>query len=195
MMTGLDDFKTLLREFNKLSLAVLGAGVVVPFAAALAALAPPWPPGIVGVTAIGDLIGLVIVFQYLHKARRRQVNRVVAWSALALLFTALAYFIALSEFVVTTPTSKAERIVLGFECTDKARTVYGSDCVALRRDQLGEARFEADAFWTRRSITAVRVGLLFGWLAIFFSLTVLLGSFLVFQSGQKGRSKEAPKPT
>jgi len=54
--------------------------------------------------------------------------------------------------------------------------------------QLAEARFEPDAFWTRRSIAVVRVGLALGWLATFFSLTVLLGTFLVYQSRQRKRT-------
>jgi xanthosine utilization system XapX-like protein len=188
MTSGLDEFKDLLSEFNKLSLAVVGAGVVVPFAAALAVLSPPWPPGIVILTAIGDLVGLVLVFQYLRHSSRRTVNRAIAWSATALLITVVAYLAALSEFTTTTPTDNPTRIVFGYECTEQAQRFYGDRCVAPRLAQLAEARFESDAFWTRRSITVVRIGLTVGWLATFFSLTVLLGTFLVYQSRQRKRT-------
>jgi membrane protein implicated in regulation of membrane protease activity len=74
MASGLAGFKDLLKEFRGLSAWAVGAGVAVPFAAALASLSPPWPPGVVIVTAIVELVALVLVYQFLKSARRRTIN-------------------------------------------------------------------------------------------------------------------------
>src|SRR5689334_20104803 len=59
VLDALSDFKALLHDFRGVSLWAVGGGLAVPFAAALADLAPPWPPGIVGVTAVVELLTLV----------------------------------------------------------------------------------------------------------------------------------------
>src|SRR5262249_42069341 len=98
MDSGLAGFKDLLKEFRGLSAWTVGAGVAVPFAAALASLAPPWPPGVVLVTAVVELVALVFVYQFLKLARRRTINWVLSISAAVLVPAGIAYLVGLSLY-------------------------------------------------------------------------------------------------
>ena len=79
-LVGLKGFKELLEEFKGLSVWAVGGSIAVPFAAALASLSPPWPPAIVLVTAVAELVALIYVYQFLKSAKRKNINRILAVS-------------------------------------------------------------------------------------------------------------------
>lgn len=106
MATGLDDFKLLLKEFRGLSVWAVGGSLVVPFAAALADLSPPWPSGIVPITAVAELLALVLVFQFFKNSKRRVTNRLLLLSVAILTITMMVYLIAFSYFTYSVPTTK-----------------------------------------------------------------------------------------
>ena len=112
MQPGLVGFKELLKEFRGLSVWAVGGSVAVPFAAALASLSPPWPPAIVLVTAIAELVALIYVYQFLKSARRKSVNRILAISGLLLFLFGAAYLAAVSLYTYEVPTTK-QRFVKG----------------------------------------------------------------------------------
>lgn len=179
-MLGLDPFKRLLAEFGGLSIWATGAAVAVPFAAALVDLSPPWPPGIVLVTGIAELLVLALVYQSFSTAGRRRIQRVMIRAIVGLALAALAYLVLLSLFTYEVPTT-GERFVKGFECTPAASAVFAEACPDLGREELRTAEFEAENLWTRGSIATMRVLLVVLWSATFVRLSLALGSFLVFQ--------------
>jgi hypothetical protein len=65
----------------------------VPFFAASASLAPPWPPALAGITAIAQLVVLVLAFQFLGSATKGAVDRVLIAGSIALVTTVLVYLI------------------------------------------------------------------------------------------------------
>ena len=180
MQPGLVGFKELLKEFRGLSVWAVGGSVAVPFAAALASLSPPWPKAIVLVTAVAELVALIYVYQFLKTARRRSINRILAVSGLALAMLGSAYLIAVSLYTYEVPTTR-QRFVKGYVCTDEAAAVFGRKCPDLGMDELATAEFEAGRLWTERSIAVTRLALVTLWLAAFMALSVLVGSFLVYQ--------------
>lgn len=191
MESGLAGFKDLLKEFRGLSVWAVGAGVAVPFAAALASLSPPWPPGVVMVTAIVELVALVFVYQFLKSARRRTINWVLSVSAVVLAIVGITYLVALSLYTYETPMTK-ERWVKGFDCTRDARAVFKDKCPDLGLDELKSAEYEAERLWTARSVAIVRTSLVALWALAFMALSVLLGSFIVYQS-RGGKTTKPPR--
>jgi asparagine N-glycosylation enzyme membrane subunit Stt3 len=188
---GLDDFKRLLTEFRGLSTWAVGSALTVPFAAALTDLSPPWPKGVVLVTAIVELLVLALVFQFFRTARKSLINWMMATSVLALAVVSPVYLLQLSLYTYEVPTTK-ERFVKGDECTPWAKQVYSDFCPDLGHDQLREAEYSAERLWTRRSVAAARVRLVLLWAAAFVTLSAALGSFLVFQLRSKRKSKRHP---
>lgn len=180
MEAGLAGFKELLGEFRHLALWAAG-GAAVPFAAHLALLSPPWPQGIVIVTSIFEFMSLLFVYQFIKSARRQLVNRILMAGAAAMLFAGTGYLIADSLFTFQVPHT-TERFVKGYICTADAQAVFRDRCPALDINDLATANYEAETLWTPRSIAVVRIGLIALWLTTFVALSVVIGSFIVYQS-------------
>jgi hypothetical protein len=191
MQPGLVGFKELLKEFRGLSLWAVGGSVAVPFVAALASLSPPWPPAIVLVTAIAELVALIYVYQFLKKARRKSINRILALSGLLLVIFGVVYLAAVSLYTYAVPPTN-ERFVKGYQCTADAAAVFKDKCPDLGLDELRTAEYDADRLWTARSIAATRIAIVALWLASFVALSVLVGSFLVYQMAEPGARRKAP---
>jgi len=198
-VSGLDEFKKLLAEFRGLSAWAVGGAVAVPFAAALVDFSPPWPPGIVLVTAVVELIALVFVFQFLKSAKRRSINRALIVSTAGLSIASVVYLILLSLYTYRVPTT-GERFVKGYNCTPEAKAIFKDHCPDLGLDELRTAEYEAERLWTRRSLTLMRVTLVILWSAAFILLSLTLGAFIVYQmnvrgrGGPKARKQSSPTP-
>jgi hypothetical protein len=192
MASGLDDFKRLLREFRGLSVWAVGGSLVVPFAAALVDLSPPWPKGIVPVTAVVELLSLVLVFQFLNS--RRAAERGILAGVAVFALSSVVYLAALSHYTYEVPTTKA-RFVKGYECTADAKAVFKERCPDLGLDELRTAEYEAARLWTHTSITVTRTSLAVLWLASFIALSFALGSFLWHQMRKKGRGEPGGEKT
>jgi hypothetical protein len=177
--SGLDPFRGVLRDVKELWAWAAGAAAV-PFLANLAALAPPWPPAIVYLTAIIELIALILAFQFLKKARVRTINRVLAVSAAILFLSSILYLGLLSEFSYQIPGAKLTA-VKGFVCTAEAIAAFAGKCPWLGETELKQAEWFAPHLWTSWSITIMRVLLASVWLLAFMMLTTVLGSFVVHQ--------------
>src|SRR3546814_10080984 len=62
MVDGLGGFGQLLARFRASSAWATAGLAAVPFASALAGLSPPWPPGIVALTAVVQLLLLALAY-------------------------------------------------------------------------------------------------------------------------------------
>ncbi len=177
--TGLDGFKTLLKEARRLALWAV-AGAALPFAARLVALSPPWPEGVVVLTSVLELISLVFTYQFVKSKRKRIVNRILLTGTLLMIVLGATYLVADSLYTYETPVTK-ERFVKGSVCTADAEKVFKDRCPLLSTYDISKANYEAELLWTERSIATVRVSLVALWLATFASLSTVLGSFVVYQ--------------
>jgi hypothetical protein len=192
MQPGLVGFKELLKEFRGLSIWAAGGSVAVPFAASLVSLSPPWPPAIVLVTAVAELVALIYVYQFLKTARRRTINRIIAAGGLILVLLGAAYLVAVSLYTYEVPTTK-QRFVKGYVCTEEAAAVFQKKCPDLGIDDLATAEYDAGRLWTSRSIAVTRLAIVSLWLAAFVALSVLVGSFLVYQIQVPGIRQKATR--
>ncbi len=192
MANGLDEFKIFLKEFRGLSLWAVGGSIVVPFAAALADLSPPWPNGIVPVTAIVELLALILVFQFFRNSKRKVVNRILLVAVVLFAITGTIYLASVSYFTYEVPTTH-EQFVKGYECSADAKAVFTYKCPDLGLDELKTAEFEAERLWTRRSIAVVRTSLTVVWSIVFVALSFAVGTFLVYQMRTKKQVKGTAK--
>jgi asparagine N-glycosylation enzyme membrane subunit Stt3 len=196
--TGLSDFKKLLKEYRGLAASTFGSAAAVPFAASLVDLSPPWPKGVVLVTAVVELLALALVFQFLRTSRKSLINGILLSGTLVLVLVSTVYLMQLSLYTFAVPTT-GERFVKGTECTANARKVFGERCPDLGLDELRETEYSVERLWTPRSVTATRMRLVLLWAAAFGALSTTLGSFLVYQlrakrSSPRRGSKAARSP-
>jgi asparagine N-glycosylation enzyme membrane subunit Stt3 len=189
--TGYDDFKGLLKEYRGLFTWAAGSAAAVPFAAKLVDLSPPWPKGVVLVTAVVELLVLALVFQFLRTARKRAINWTMTSSVLVLAVVSTVYLLQLSLYTYEVPTT-GERYVKGDECTPAAQKVFAEQCPDLGLDELRTAEYAAERLWTRRSVASIRVRLVLLWAASFVALSTALGSFMVYQLRSRRRSRRRP---
>jgi TIR domain len=179
--TAYDDFLDIIQKFKTLSVGALGIGTAVPFFAYVAGIAPPWPPGIMLVTALTELVCLIVVFQFLRSKGRKLVNRVIAALALSLCLASLAYFILIAFFTYVTPHTN-ERFVKGFVCRPEIQKAYGDQCPLVSRDLLSGLQYTAENVWMDWSVALMQVAIAILWLVCFIFLSSVIGSFLVFQT-------------
>jgi hypothetical protein len=192
MQTGLDGFKALLKEFRGLSIWAVGGAMAVPFAASLADLSPPWPSGIVPVTAVIELLTLVLVYQFFKSSKRIVINRIILISLALFAIAGSGYLITVSLYTFQIPKT-SERYVKGYECTPDAKLVFRDRCPDLGLDELRTAAYEADRLWTRKSITVMRTSIVSIWSLTFIGLSFGLGAFLVYQMKIRKPAKKSPK--
>jgi hypothetical protein len=75
--TALDEFWSVLKDYRKLSAWVAGGSIVLPFVTWFLGVVPPWPAGIQTVTAVFQLVALIVAFQtYRHD--HELVTKVIA---------------------------------------------------------------------------------------------------------------------
>lgn len=184
-LVGMTGFWRLLKEVRHLFIWAV-ASATVPIVSGFTSFYPPWPPAIVQLTALLQVVTLVLTYQALRPGSASVVNWILAASAVVLCVGSVLYLVALSQFTFAEPLSKL-RFVKGFVCTSDALTLYHDICPWLGDDQLRDAEWEAPRLWTLWSITLVRIVLVLLWLVPFVSLSTLLGSFVVYQSAAKGK--------
>lgn len=181
MATAYEEFLDILKKFRTLSVTALGTGAAVPFFAYVAKIAPPWPPGIMLLTALTELVCLILAFQFLRTRGRNTVNRAMAIMAPLLFLASLGYLTLFSVFTYVTPHTN-ERFTKGFVCKPDIERLYPGECPMIGRNVLAESQYNAEAIWTDWSIELMQVLISSFWIAAFMLLSGLIGAFLVFQT-------------
>lgn len=153
MKTAYDDFLEILDKFKRLSFFALGAGVVVPFFAYVANISPVWPPGVMLLTALVELVCLIVVFQLLRTRGRYTVNRFIVFTAALLCLASLGYLMVFSVFTYVTPHTN-ERYTKGFVCLPEIKKYFYDKCPLVGRDILSGLQYSADKVWTGWSIVS-----------------------------------------
>ncbi len=180
-MTGLEEFKAVLKEYRNLSLWAAGGSVALPFVASFVAVIPPWPTGLNVITAIFQFLALVFVYQRYSAAPRRIITRniTILFGACFVLF--LIYIVLFSMMTIYVPMAK-KSIIIGFRCRSEAVVVFRQKCPNdIGLDDLAAVAFDEFEIWTKASIALTRSLLIGIWFLFFICLASLIGKFLVFQ--------------
>jgi hypothetical protein len=178
-LTGLSEFKRLLKEFRNLSIWTAGASLLIPFVAQFLSIIPPWPKGLSAITAILELVTLILAYQG-FKNDPPKVTRSVRLLAAASFVILLVYITSFTLFTIYVPIA-GRSIVIGYTCLSEAAKVFGDRCPFLNLDDLSGVAYDEFLLWTKWSVSIVRTSLVALWLLLFFCLSLLIGQFLVFQ--------------
>ena len=187
-MTGLDQFKLLLKEFRNLALWAAGGSVFLPFIASFIAVIPPWPRGLNIMTAIFQFIALMAVYQVYFSKPKRTITRNVSVLAAACFAIVIGYMVLFTLFTIYIPPAKRS-IVIGYQCRPDALKIFGDRCPFLTFDELASVSFDEFLLWTPLSIALVRVLLIVLWFLFFIGLAALMGQFLIYQMRAVGTGK------
>ena len=184
--TGYDAFLFLLKKFRGLSIGALSGGAAVPLVASVANVVPPWPPGAVLMTALVELVALILVFQFLRSAARRTINKALV-IVTPLLLGASALYLTLFGFLTFAVPNDGERRVRGLVCRPDIPVETAMQCPFVGTQKLHEAAYTADLIWKSWSIYLSELMLALTWLICFLLLSTLIGAFLVYQLRQPSR--------
>jgi hypothetical protein len=188
--TGYDDFISIVKKFNALSGLIVAAGASVPFLASLVDVVPPYP-GAAMITALVELVALVLAFQFYRTSPRRKINRVMAIAAVLLFAVGAVYLLAFTVMTEPHPDGKS-RIVRGFICRADIPQVTAAECPMVSRQRIANAKFVADNIWQPWTVQLTSWALVIMWLSLFLLLSTLLGVFLVFQTRQPNKGPPVP---
>lgn len=191
MTTGLDEFKSVLAEYRSVALWAGLSTSSVPFIAAFAGVTPPWPDGIAYMTAVVQLIGIILTLKLYSDADKRSIGRNLSILTVVILVLLLSYIFVFSQFTIFDPARNG-RIVIGYECTAKVLQAYPElTCPSVGFEELRNAAFKEAELWTMLSISVVRTAIVAIWFLLFLSLAALVGQFLAFQRKRVVRRKAA----
>ena len=178
--TGYEQFIDLFEKYRSLSVSA-GAAGVAPFVAYLVGVAPPWPPGVIAITTLVELLTLMLVFHFLKRAARRVIDRVLVVCTGSLVFLSTLYLVAFSFLTYKVPGDSA-RGVIGFICRKDIPRETAASCPYVDIDRIKDAEYNARLIWSDWTVdlTASSIALL--WLGCFVILAIVIGTFLVYQS-------------
>jgi hypothetical protein len=152
--TGYDDFLRVLQKFRGLSAAALGTAIAVPFAGYLTQILPPWPPGVVFITALVELMSLIMVFQLLRRATKPTIDRSMLLSLVLLAIGSSIYLLFFALFTYPIPAAKTREIA-GFVCRTDILAAARDECPFVGSEQLSNAGYIAETFWLPWSINVM----------------------------------------
>ncbi|MBI4921749.1 MAG: hypothetical protein HY834_08365 [Devosia nanyangense] len=187
---GMGPFRNFLGRF----LFLVGAGTAATalvLVSWLLKISPPWPTGILEVTAIAQLVALVLVYQTSTKLPASRATRKMIVSVV-ILCVAFALYMALFSLLVFKAGSDLWE-VKGLQCLPTVPAEYVGQCPFLSDKALADADYNAEMLWSAWSIMISRVCLLVVWLTSFGALVTVLGTFVARMSrpDAKPRAKVA----
>lgn len=183
MSDGVNDFKSFMTAFVGL-IAAGTATTALVLVTALVGIAPLWPAAIIQITAVAQLVILVLAYQFSIGSTRKTINRIMVTGSGVLAVSAICY---LSLFSLLTYNHG----VRGLICTMDAATVYGDGCPLLSQRNIDEAS-SPDAIWTPVGLLLGRMSLLISWIGTFAALVGLLGTFVAFQRNRQVGRRPQP---
>jgi len=171
----LADFRGYLKSVKELWAWAAGAAVI-PFLANFAQLAPPWPPAIVYITAVFELLALIWAYQTVRKKSQVKVNSQMLKSLLIMVVCLGTYLFLFSLFTFQIPGTDIV-IVKGFICQPVPAEQF-NHCPWLIGEDLRLAEYDPNLLWSLPSIAITRLIIVALWLGVFFFLSLFLGAFL-----------------
>lgn len=171
------DFKSLAALATKGAVAVHFADLVLrQFDTGIS---PPWPPGVLAITSIAELLTLIFIFNFFFKSTRKALNRLMLALLMILCVSFVGYLYLFSTYTQNI-RNKPVSDLLGYEPlnTDIKQVLAEG---YTKEQILEENEFSPEKIWTQISITLIRIGILLVWLLLFVSFSSFVGFFVVSQ--------------
>ncbi|TWU49468.1 trypsin-like peptidase domain-containing protein [Rubripirellula reticaptiva] len=156
--------------------------VLLPIVAYFAGVASPFPnETFMGIAAsIAAFFSLMFAFQlWLHgETTKKRRDKLLVRNGVAALICVVLYTGLFSMFVVIDDRQGSKEVV-GFRYQPDIEIVRGSQSPPLTDRQLLENfEGEPERIWTKFSLAITRMGMLAGWMLMWFLLTITIGVFL-----------------
>lgn len=181
---GIEEFKEVMADFRSVTSLVAKGAVAAPFADIIlrqfdTGIGPPWPPGVLIITSIVELLVLMVIFNFFFRAKAKTLDKLMVAALIALCITFVGYLLLFSHF--TEPHPKTHKLMVsGYEpVSEDMRQAFAEGYT--NEQALEENEYTPAKVWTKRSITNVRVGILLAWLVAFGSLSAFIGLFVMAQ--------------
>lgn len=176
----LDEFKKLFKETNGLFVLSISGGIVAAIGADYADLSPPWPDNSAIYVSLAQIIVFMYVFMSYRTSSLAKARRVFVQSFLISITFLVLYLIIASIFIVE--TRAGVRIVGGFQCKAEIMEIdrFARKCPFLDRDDLMDHENDVFAFWTRLSITTMRILIFVSWTAFISGLMLSASVFTLY---------------
>ena len=182
MPTGLDEFKSVIKDYRSLTFYQVNGTLVLPLADFATKVGPPWPPFSPLWTTLVETIVLLVLFQSSFQSTKKVLVTTMRRALLFSFVSAILFLIGNSMFVFD--SKNVPKDVKGFVVIDDVKPVLTP--VFKEQDALEGANWDPTKVWTLWSITVVRVGLFVTWIALFGSLTRAIGAFVILQRRPRG---------
>lgn len=178
--SAFDDFLDVLSRFRALSVTALGAGAMVPFAAYVANIMPPFE-GVWLITGLVEIVTLILVFQRLRTRPKKVIDKALTQSVICLFGLSAVYLLMFLLLTFRVGTSNA-RGVRGFICSDELSKRMSEGCPFPSRATLENSEWDSYQVWVGWTVDLTLALVVLVWLACFFLLSFAIGSFLVYQT-------------
>jgi len=195
--TALDQFDAVVARFGKIAGYALGGSVLAPLVTAASGMAPAWPDGLPIITSIFMLLSLILIFHFLTTRKRWIFSLLLVGGSLCLVASILGYAFARGEFVMKGSRSNAS-LTIGctwrpeaVELATRLRIDTKDQCPGDFRELLAKAEDDPYQIWTERSITNVSYVIACLWVALFTTLALVIGSFVIWYTRQPAGHRSA----
>lgn len=178
MPTGLEDFGELIRGYKGVLAATLG-GALLALISEFSGIVPPFPEGVVQITAIFQLLILIVVFQIIDKRSKKFVDRHIIISLIIFVFILLTYLLILNIFTYSDPDGEIK--LKGLICTDRAQLYFEGACLFISDAQVTASGGIEGDIWTDLGRDLAGMIVLVLWLVMFSSVSYAVAVFANFQ--------------
>lgn len=176
--TGMDEFFSFTSDFTKLIGVAFASGFVLLLTQFSSAM-PPWPKAIFQLSAVFQVMILILVYQVHFRVSRARTTRHLRTTFLLFAVSVAVYFPTVSMLEFSSPNG--DRFLRGLTCTKEATQLFGSACPFLSLDQIAEASFDDFTLWTGAGLFAARILVLSLWFSFLGLLVLFLAIFANFQ--------------
>jgi len=175
---GMEKFWIVIKDVEKIW-AWIVAGASMPLLLNIASIAPPVPGQIQYLTSGIVIVSVIVVVQLLARAGLFIANKIIIYSFVVMIVSSMVYLGIFIEFTFVTPWGA--RDVKGFVCEIEAAAIFAAKCPWLDLPELSQVAYEPRSLWIPWSVTLISVVLVVLWLVGFMALSILLGTFVVYQ--------------
>jgi len=188
--TGLQEFKETVSDFRSVTALALNSSVAAPLVALVMDIGPPWPTGAPIITSFAELIVLITIFHFWYGNSRRRISKRMVM-ALVVLCVGFVVYMALFDSFTFSPKGSKDKDVRGFVVQEEVRKVLSAEHITAD-DALRESEYDPNRVWEPWSVTTIRIAILTSWLILFVSLSVFVGTFVMYQRKRSIKMRANP---
>ncbi len=181
---GLDDFYELLKKYGNILAVGLGSAAIL-LITHLTSASPPWPPAVLQISAIYQLIALIFVHQFFTENSKSVFDRRICSFIIIFVGVSVAYFAANSLLIYS--GTNGDRFVKGLICTADALDQFPKSCPILSDSEISTTGYEGEVLWTAVGLMLGRSVVLMLWVFFLTSIVFVVATFVQFQRNRKVR--------